>query len=333
MGLRSKGRACDDVRDYHPALVAFGVTLREARVARLVACGYEDLEIAEDLGMNVSAANAHVASLLARLDIESRRVLVGTLQRIVSEFRGEREKQWRARAVRVRLVVERVRGQVATGGPAYLGDCRAFMSRGGNQRCPDPARARLMPSNEDKTWTRGDLERLIVGDSSAWDRALVAVECIVQALGRKWVLTTLELDATRDHVVDTLLARDKQRLREIRAPARLVGYLRTVATNHVHYIAGRRVEVLPLHPFSPFASLPRDFRPSGGGNTMIVLIRSLLRLRHVLGNHQFRVLWLCHVEGLSMARIGKALGVSREAIRQAHRRAVSAIESARLERP
>ncbi|MCK6460847.1 MAG: LuxR C-terminal-related transcriptional regulator, partial [Planctomycetes bacterium] len=47
--MRSKGRACDDVRDYHPALWPWGVTPREAEVARLVAAGYENAEIADEL--------------------------------------------------------------------------------------------------------------------------------------------------------------------------------------------------------------------------------------------------------------------------------------------
>lgn len=93
MPLREKGRACDDARDYQPALAWAHVTVREAEVARLVAFGYSNAEAAEELDVCVSTVKAHVARLLLKLGVRTRGVLIGVVNTAVRELREERSRK------------------------------------------------------------------------------------------------------------------------------------------------------------------------------------------------------------------------------------------------
>lgn len=95
-------------------------------------------------------------------------------------------------------------------------------------------------------WSRADLGRLVAGDERTWDRALVLIARTVETLRIVYMLATLEIDAVRDHVEDTLMADECRRLREVRDPAKFGAYVRAVAGNRAIYIVKRRVSVLPL---------------------------------------------------------------------------------------
>lgn len=102
--MREKGRASDDVRDYHPALKPWGVTPREAEVARLVKCGYSNAEAGEDLGIDVRTVKGHVHQLFGKLVVRRRGLLIGEVDRIVGEFREARERNTSAADAGLRLV-------------------------------------------------------------------------------------------------------------------------------------------------------------------------------------------------------------------------------------
>jgi DNA-binding CsgD family transcriptional regulator len=126
MAMRSKGRACDDVRDYHPALKQWGVTPREAEVARLVGVGYENREISGELDIAVSTVKVHVGRLVAKLDTGSRSALIGEIQRILREYREEQARAQRAKLGRrrgLRVAAGRRAGSAAGdgAGPAQPG--------------------------------------------------------------------------------------------------------------------------------------------------------------------------------------------------------------------
>lgn len=96
--MRSKGRASDSVHDYYPALQSCGVTPREAEVARLVVAGYENPEIADELGISLSTAKANVERLLRRLQAPRRGVLIGEISLIVRRYREGVERARRDKA-------------------------------------------------------------------------------------------------------------------------------------------------------------------------------------------------------------------------------------------
>lgn len=104
--LREKGRPDDDVRDYIQVLAPFKVTEREAEVARLIAWGFENAEIAEALHITLSTVKRHVEHLLLKLGIERRGILCGEVRLIVRAYRAECEQQRKA-ATALRLVRER----------------------------------------------------------------------------------------------------------------------------------------------------------------------------------------------------------------------------------
>lgn len=183
-------------------------------------------------------------------------------------------------------------------------------------------------------WTRADLDRLIAGDDKTWNRAGVLIVGAVEASRVAYTLTTLEVDAVRDHIEDILLAEGRRRLREVHDPGMFAAYLKAVAQNRARYLAKHRVKVLPLSEMAaealaaarpPNASSPVAAAAEGAG---IMLARTLLRFRGALKEQQFRTLWLGSIEGMSMCRIANAMKISREAVRQARKRAVCAIRAA-----
>lgn len=53
------------------------LTDREAQVAKLVGAGRSDADIAAELGVGVRTVHSHVASILRKLQVDSRRALIG----------------------------------------------------------------------------------------------------------------------------------------------------------------------------------------------------------------------------------------------------------------
>ena len=56
-----------------PKAPSFGMSSRETEVLRLVALGYTDKEIADDLHIGIRTANSHVSNILRKLGVERRR--------------------------------------------------------------------------------------------------------------------------------------------------------------------------------------------------------------------------------------------------------------------
>ena len=53
-------------------LATLGLTPREREILRLVAAGWSNARIAEELGISISTASVHVSNILAKLDVENR---------------------------------------------------------------------------------------------------------------------------------------------------------------------------------------------------------------------------------------------------------------------
>src|SRR5262249_49733782 len=53
-------------------LATLGLTPREREILRLVAAGWSNARIAEELGISVSTASVHVSNILATLAVENR---------------------------------------------------------------------------------------------------------------------------------------------------------------------------------------------------------------------------------------------------------------------
>jgi DNA-binding NarL/FixJ family response regulator len=99
--LREKGRPDDDAREYIHALAPLKVTEREAEVARFVAWGFDNADIAEALRVTLSTVKTHVEHLLLKLGVEKRGVLCGEVRRLVRAYRAECERKRAATALRL----------------------------------------------------------------------------------------------------------------------------------------------------------------------------------------------------------------------------------------
>jgi DNA-binding NarL/FixJ family response regulator len=53
-------------------LATLGLTPREREILRLVAAGWSNGRIADELGISISTASVHVSNILAKLDVENR---------------------------------------------------------------------------------------------------------------------------------------------------------------------------------------------------------------------------------------------------------------------
>jgi DNA-binding NarL/FixJ family response regulator len=102
--LREKGRPNDDVREYTWVLAPLKITEREAEVARFVAWHFDNAEIADALGIEVSTVKTHVEHLLQKFDVENRGILAGEVRLIIDAHRAECERKGQAAAAELRLV-------------------------------------------------------------------------------------------------------------------------------------------------------------------------------------------------------------------------------------
>ena len=188
-------------------------------------------------------------------------------------------------------------------------------------------------------WTRGDIDRLIAGERTTWDRVVKAIEGFVAAASRSWSFSTLEADAVRDHVQDVLLVSDMRRLREFRDPGAFAAYLAKVTRNRASYVARHRPKVVtqPLDVAEKAFRRIADARPQaeyslhkeGPAEYRAALGRAILQFREALSNRRFSVLWLCHVEGQPTALIADALKITPRGVRKLHDSAISAVRRAR----
>lgn len=192
-------------------------------------------------------------------------------------------------------------------------------------------------------WTRADVDRLVAGDNEAWDRLLGVVASMVETQAKSWRMTTLEVDAVRDHVEEILLACGMRRLKAVRDPGKLAPYLAAITRNRARYVAKHRSKVV-VHRLSDLQEdafgRPADVRPSAAFSQLadtpaadfVGLVRALLRFRDAPTDRQFRVLWLRHIEGLPTRRVAECLKVARQTIAELHDAAISAIKRARCAR-
>jgi DNA-binding CsgD family transcriptional regulator len=65
-------RASAAAADPGDPLATLGLTPREREILRLVAAGWSNARIADELGISVSTASVHVSNILAKLDVENR---------------------------------------------------------------------------------------------------------------------------------------------------------------------------------------------------------------------------------------------------------------------
>lgn len=217
--------------------------------------------------------------------------------------------------------------------------------QGERERTAPGVHAELPPADErgvyTRPWTKACLDRLIAGDTPAWDRVVAMIE----AWSRRRNLSTLEADAVRDYVEDVLLANDMRLLREFREPAAFPGYLAKVTTSRAGHVVDKRpdAEMRPLadiaekealrriavaHPQAEYSLLkdgPTEYRAALG--------RAILSFRHALTNRQFSILWLYDVEGQPAARIAQALKITPRAVRKLHDAAISGVRRARSGQP
>ena len=149
--LRSKGRPNDDIRDYVEALAPapYEVTEREAEVARLLTWHFSSPQIAEELGISISTAKAHVGQLLLKFRCEDRGMVAGEVRRIVREFREARDRRLRAKQANLRIVRRKKDaplGRAANGKrPAIPVWCGAEDGVEGRRACATPSVSRPAP--------------------------------------------------------------------------------------------------------------------------------------------------------------------------------------------
>jgi DNA-binding NarL/FixJ family response regulator len=71
-GTAAPSGAHDPGTDAGDPLATLGLTPREREILRLVAAGWSNGRIADELGISVSTASVHVSNILAKLDVENR---------------------------------------------------------------------------------------------------------------------------------------------------------------------------------------------------------------------------------------------------------------------
>lgn len=77
----------DDLGLYSRSLGIHGVTRRQAEVARLLSWHHTNVEMAELLGISVSAVKAHLERIFHKLRVGDRRAASVKVRRIVREYR------------------------------------------------------------------------------------------------------------------------------------------------------------------------------------------------------------------------------------------------------
>jgi len=180
-----------------------------------------------------------------------------------------------------------------------------------------------------------NFQLLLEDDPRAWHNLAREIARLAEANRRRFRLTTLEADDLRDHVEDLLLDGNKRRLRNFRDPSALGSWVGKVMRHRVWKMLGRRHVALPLADTAARWEVLEHVRPSWGAATADsdverpasqVVALHVLDLRNALTARQTLVIWLWHVERIPSRRIAAALCVSREAVRQANKRATKAIQ-------
>lgn len=157
------------------------------------------------------------------------------------------------------------------------------------------------------------------------------IEHAAERVRARWKLTLVESEVIQGQVLDALLERDMRRIRDVQDPAKFVAYLRAIIRNKACGLLRRRVTMTSLSQATPRTIAVADVRPClnhvpadvPGVPRQVELARTLFCFRRRLTQRQFLVLWLHHVEGVSLARIAKGVRTSRAAVRQAHERALA----------
>lgn len=187
---------------------------------------------------------------------------------------------------------------------------------------------------EGREWTCAEVRRLLEGDTRSWDRVRGIIERSVP--GRDF--STLESDSIRDYTEDLLLADEMRRIRALRDPRTLAAYVRAVTRNRAKFVLMHRARSAAVSLTGRMERSWRrvsDVRSPADGSALadvgpdrrVALAALLLTIRGAVTASQFRLLWIRYVEGLSLRRISKATGTTRQAVARMLDRSLSAVRN------